>query len=192
MNNNWPFAPLEQNAYGLAMVDPPWDHLTWSAKGRGKSASQHYATMTLDDIKGMPIRELAHRDGMWVWLWTTRDFQEAAHDVLRAWGATFSTSLIWRKLTKNGKPWFGLGRVGRTAHEPILIGRFGKPKVHSRSVRTVIDGITREHSRKPDEAYRAAEQLFGDVRRADVFARESRPGWETWGFEAQKFDKEAA
>jgi N6-adenosine-specific RNA methylase IME4 len=40
-----------------------------------------------------------------------------------------------------------------------------------------------EHSRKPDNVFEALERLFGPVRRLELFARRSRPGWEVWGNE---------
>ena len=56
----------------------------------------------------------------------------------------------------------------------------------------VLDGLAREHSRKPDEAYAMLEALSPNARRADVFARQRRPGWDGWGLELSKFDGEAA
>jgi N6-adenosine-specific RNA methylase IME4 len=56
----------------------------------------------------------------------------------------------------------------------------------------VIMAPVREHSRKPDEAYVAAEALLpGALRRADLFSREARAGWTAWGHEAGKFDAPA-
>lgn len=67
----------------------------------------------------------------------------------------------------------------------LLIGTIGRPRV-SRSVRSVIEGPVREHSRKPDEAFAAAEQLCGDVPRIELFSREPRHGWDTFGDEPNK------
>ena len=52
----------------------------------------------------------------------------------------------------------------------------------------VIDGFAREHSRKPDEAYSLLEALTPGARRADIFSRQSREGWASWGNQATKFD----
>ena len=59
-------------------------------------------------------------------------------------------------------------------------------------MRNLIEGEAREHSRKPEVAYRAAEALLPGARRLELFSRASRPGWETWGDEAGKFDGEEA
>ena len=75
------------------------------------------------------------------------------------------------KTTSGGKLAFGTGYVLRSASEPLLIGKFGWPPT-VRAVRTVIMAPAREHSRKPAEAYAAAEALLpGALRRFDLFAR---------------------
>jgi N6-adenosine-specific RNA methylase IME4 len=45
----------------------------------------------------------------------------------------------------------------------------------------VIEARRRAHSEKPDEAYAALERLFGNVRRLDMYSRQRRPGWTSWG-----------
>jgi putative DNA primase/helicase len=37
--------------FGVIFADPPWDFKTWSKKGTGRSAEQHYPTMSLDELK---------------------------------------------------------------------------------------------------------------------------------------------
>ena len=91
-------------------------------------------------------------------------------------------------MTKNGKQAFGTGYIFRCAGEPYLIGTRGSPKV-TRSVRSVIFGNVREHSRKPDEAFEAAEKLMPNARRVELFSRTNRPGWDVWGNEAGKFNE---
>jgi N6-adenosine-specific RNA methylase IME4 len=46
----------------------------------------------------------------------------------------------------------------------------------------------REHSRKPDEQYERIERLVGGPY-LEMFARQSRPGWSSWGNETAKFDE---
>lgn len=52
--------------------------------------------------------------------------------------------------------------------------------------------LARQHSRKPDEAYAFLEALTPKARRADLFARQRRPGWDAWGDELDKFEGAAA
>lgn len=173
--------------YGLIMCDPPWRFETRSDKGRqGKSADVHYNTMTMADLAALPVGQLAHADCV-LWLWATHPMIDQQIAVMRGWGFRFATSGVWVKRTRHGKLAFGTGYRLRCASEPFLIGTIGNPDT-ARNVRTVIEGPVREHSRKPDEAYAAAEQLVPQsVRRADLFSRQARPGWDAWGNEAGKF-----
>lgn len=185
----WFFDPLPLRRYRLIMIDPPWKFVTRSEKGEGRSPQSHYRCMSRDEIRAMPVGELA-APNCWLWLWTTAAFQSFAHEVLEDWGFKYATSGVWHKLTKTGrKTAFGTGYVLRNSHEPILIGKRGRPRVCSRSVRSVIVAPQREHSRKPDEAYENAVKLAGDVPRLDVFSREMRSGWDVWGDQSGKFDR---
>ena len=185
-----PFAGLRRNGYGFVMSDPPWRFATFSEKGKEqKSAELHYETMPLDEIKALPVSDLAARDCL-LWLWATRPMFLAALDTLDAWGFEYVSQGHWVKTTKDGKGLaFGTGYILRDCGEPYIIAKRGKPRVQSRSVRSVIMAPRREHSRKPDEAYRDADLLAGpDVAKLDMFSRQSRDGWDNWGNEATKFD----
>ena len=85
---------------------------------------------------------------------------------------------------------FGISRVYpnylHCASEPFLMCKLGKPKT-ARNVRSVIEGTIREHSRKPDEAFEAAERLCGDVNRIELFSRQEREGWDVMGDQIEKF-----
>lgn len=181
------FAPLQPLSYGLIMADPPWRFATRSAKGvTRKGAGGQYRTMSLDEIMDLPVRDLGDRDCV-LWLWATHPMVPQALAVMSSWGFTFKTSGVWAKRTRHGKLAFGTGYCLRCASEPFLIGTVGRPRF-ARNVRTVVEGLTREHSRKPEEAYAAAERLAPDAaRRADLFSRQRRSGWDAWGDEADKF-----
>lgn len=183
----WPFDPLPPMAYSAIMADPPWAFSNFSAKGEAKNAKAHYDCMDLAAIKALPVSQLVQSDA-YLWLWATNPMLPQALDVLQAWGFRFVTAGTWVKRGESGNLAFGTGYVLRSANEPFLIGKIGKPKPMSRSVRSVIEAPRREHSRKPDEAYEAFRQMTGNVRRADLFAREARPGFEAWGNEATLFD----
>ena len=59
---------------------------------------------------------------------------------------------------------------------------------------SVIHSPKREHSRKPDEMHAMidAVEAWHGLRKLEMFARESRPGWTTWGNQTTKFDPGAA
>jgi N6-adenosine-specific RNA methylase IME4 len=172
--------------FGLIMADPPWKFATRSPKGvTRKGAGGQYEVQSLDWIKGLAVADVAAKDCL-LWLWATNPMLPQAFEVMAAWGFTFKTAGHWVKRTKHGKLSFGTGYVLRCAGEPFLIGTRGSPRT-SRSVRSVIEGPIREHSRKPDEAYAAAETLIPDVARLDMFSRQVRPNWTAWGNETDKF-----
>lgn len=171
--------------FDLVMADPPWRSEMWSKKGLKKSPEAHYQTMPLDQICAVPVEALAAPDCL-LWLWARGAKLQNAITVLEAWGFALKTLGWWAKMTPNGKQAFGPGYIFRNAGEPYLIGTRGAPKT-SKSVRDTIFGLRREHSRKPEEAYRSAERLMPEARRLDLFSRQQRPGWSSWGNEVGKF-----
>lgn len=190
------FDPLPRNSFDLLMVDCPWSFRTWSQNGKKhKSPEGHYHTMRIEEISALPVMSLAHRNCV-LWMWATHPMIDEQIAVCRAWGFKFVTTGVWVKRTTTGKLAFGTGYRLRCASEPFIIGTIGFP-LTAKNVRTVIEGPIREHSRKPDEAYCAAEALlprtmWGAARRADIFSRQTRAGWTSWGREAGLFDAEVA
>lgn len=182
-------AQLPTGPFDLIMADPPWRFKNFSKKGEGKNAINHYSCMTVSEIAGMDVASLASKNCL-LWLWATAPMFREALAVMDAWGFTYSTQGVWVKTAKKGGLAFGTGYALRSAHEPFIIAKRGKPKIQSRSVRSVVMEGRREHSRKPENAYAAAEALGGpDATRLDLFSRQIRDGWTAWGNEADKFNE---
>lgn len=195
----WPFAGLDTFAYDLLMADPPWRFELYSDRGEEKSAQAHYATMSIDEIAALPVRRLGAQNCV-LWLWATWPLLQQQLGIVEAWGFRYVTGGAWVKKTVNGKLAFGTGYRLRSACEPFLIGVSGTPET-AKDVRNVVEGMVREHSRKPPEAYAAAERLVMGAhthqqfraehgrrcRLVELFSRENRPGWDTWGNETGKF-----
>lgn len=200
-----PPKPFEQlgGGYDLIMADPPWKYRLRSPKGEKKSYAKHYGAMTFAEIAALPVGELAARDCV-LFLWCTwplllyvgndqRGFdghdasRSRVGEVMHAWGFRYGTGGCWLKRTRHGKVAFGTGYRARSACEPFLIGIKGNPKT-SRSERNLIEGLAREHSRKPDEAFAWCRRYMPGGRFVELFSRESRPDFDTWGYEAGKFD----
>lgn len=178
--NRWPFDPLPLFGFDVIMADPPWLFELRSEAGAGKAPQGQYACMPTREIAALPVNQLARGD-CWLWLWATFPMIDAGLAVLKAWGFAYVTGGTWVKRGLSGKLAMGPGYVFRGNAELVLIGRVGNPPVRSRSIRNVIEAPRRRHSEKPDEAYLTAEKLFGPARRADLFSRRTRPGWEAWG-----------
>lgn len=179
---DWPFGTLTPHSYSTLVADVPWSFKTYSNKGLNKSAMRHYDTMTLDDIKALPVQELVNKDAvllLWSCGWAVAGGQ--AQEVARAWGFTPITEIIWCKVTKNHLPRWGTGYRVRSLHEPILLCTLGRPK--HKAFPSRIDGIAREHSKKPTEAYDIFRRCTPDLLwRCDLFSAGVRhEGFEQWG-----------
>lgn len=181
----WPLAPLTPLSYDVIVCDPPWRLRTWGEHNQAKSASRHYSLMETAAIKTLPIGDLAQRDCI-LMLWATGAMLPTAFECMAAWGFTYKSMMVWRKTTPAGKVRMGTGYWARSMHEPILIGSIGKPGKFS-AFPSCFDGVAREHSRKPEEFYSLVAKHTPGRRRADVFARCQRPGWDAFGDETEKF-----
>jgi N6-adenosine-specific RNA methylase IME4 len=209
----WPFGGLRPHSYDWIDFDPPWPVKMRSAKGEAKSAASKYGLMSFEQIGAMPVGDLAAEHcvlrvwTVWPLVWHSGDPDRhyAGADAARSrvgecvakFGARYITGGAWFKRTVTGKPAFGPGYRVRSSCEPFMLCMFGNPDTPGgRRMRNVIesieedafDGLRREHSRKPEEAFAWAERYMPGARRVELFSRASRPGWDTWGYEAGKFD----
>lgn len=185
--SDWPFGDLVPLSFDVIVADPPWRFRTWSETNQQKSASRHYDLMHTEEIKSLPVGKLAQKDCV-LMLWFVGAMLPQAIDVIRSWGFTYKSEMVWRKVTMNHKVRMGTGYWCRSMHEPVLIGTIGKPS-KVRAFPSIFDGIAREHSRKPDEFFDIVERHTSGLRRLELFSRQSRPGWQTWGNERGKFDE---
>ncbi len=166
--------------YSLIYADPPWPFGVWNVNKCRRHVSYHYSVMTLPQIAALPVADLAARDAALL-LWVTMPNLPDCIDVMRAWGFQFKTcAFSWVKINKaNGKPRLGLGFYTRANNELCLLGIRGKPlKRQSRSVEQMVIEPMREHSRKPDCVRDRIVELFGDIPRVELFARQRVAGWD--------------
>lgn len=183
---DWPFGDLRMFGYGAILADPPWSYKMYSEKGKAKSPEAHYQTMTDEELLSLPVHLLAQRDCL-LMMWAVWPRLEFALHLMGAWGFRYITGGAWVKRTVNGKVRWGTGYTLRSGCEPFLVGRMGNPQGTSRSVLNVIDGLAREHSRKPPQMREMVEILTPRSFRCELFAREPWPSNDTWGNEAFKF-----
>ena len=177
----WPFEKLPMFGFDVIVADPPWRFNNYSAKGHLKGAAHHYDTMSLDDIKRLPVSHLARRPSLLL-LWTTGWAMATgqALDVVRAWDAEPVTELVWLKTYASGARRTGPGYRARTRHEPILLAKWGNPK-HVPFPSDFL-GVAQGHSRKPDEFYDMIVKHTAGLTRCDLFsAGILRPGFNGWG-----------
>jgi len=189
-----PFTGLPRNYYGAILVDAPWRFQVWSELGAGRSADQHYDTMLLPELAELPVEALAADDAV-LFMWATWPMLPQALTLIERWGFTYKTCAFdWTKADASQIEMFrddadvqmGMGYWTRANTEPCLLATRGKPKRLNADVRQGIIAPRREHSRKPDGIHERIERLVGGPY-CELFARQSRPGWDVWGNEIGKF-----
>jgi N6-adenosine-specific RNA methylase IME4 len=161
----------------VLVADPPWAFRD-ALPGPKRGAVKHYRTLNLQSIKEFSLPPMA--DDALLIMWRVASMVEEAYEVVRAWGFTPKSELVWVKKTVTGKPFFGMGRIVRGSHETAVVATRGKFKPKSRSIRTVFEAATGKHSKKPDEFYELVERL-SDGPYVELFARRPRPGWSCFG-----------
>jgi N6-adenosine-specific RNA methylase IME4 len=170
----------------VLLADPPWKFGD-SLPGKSRGAAKQYKVLSLADIKAFELPPLA--DPAILFMWRVSAMVEEAYQVVRAWGFVPKSEIVWEKLTKTGKPWFGMGRYVRASHETCIVATRGSFKVNDRGVRSRFSAPvpTDEagkiiHSAKPDEFYALIERLAAGPC-VELFARRRREGWEQFGNE---------
>lgn len=107
--------------YRTIVADPPWaiqDIPEWTG---GVDAAFHkppYSTMTLDEIKALPVGTLAAPEAH-LYLWTTVEFLRDSYDVAEAWGFEPMYPLHWCKTPRGN----GLGGKFASNVEYVLFCR---------------------------------------------------------------------
>ena len=170
--------------YNIIYADPPWHFRTYSDKGNGRSALQHYNCMSIDDIYDLPVNRISNNDCI-LFLWVIDPMLPQAMEVIKRWGFTYKTvAFTWVKENKKSDGCFtGLGYWTRANPEMCLVATKGKPKRLSKSVRQLIISKLQEHSKKPDDVRNRITELCGYLPRIELFARQKVDGWDAWGNE---------
>ena len=175
--------------YGVIYADPPWRYGDRNCNG---ACEKHYNTMTLQEIKNLPVWGVAEKDCV-LFLWTTYPMLREALEVIDAWGFKYkSIAFQWIKLNRSGKgKFFGLGRWTRGNTEPCLLAVKGKPHRKNNSVSQLIEYPLGPHSAKPPITREKIKELMGtDTTCLELFARSTAEGWDCWGNEVGKLDHE--
>jgi len=157
--------------------------------------------MKAKDICEIPVARLA-ADNCALFLWTTFPRYDVGLEVMKAWGFDHKTiGFVWIKLntgragsyiTPQGfsaveiMEWFsffGVGNYTKSNPEPCLLGIKGKMKPISNKVANLVYSSKERHSKKPDVVRDKIVELFGDLPRVELFARERISGWDAIGNE---------
>lgn len=186
--------------YGMIYLDPAWKFKTYAPvqegqKGR-RDAERYYPTMSLDEMKALPVKRIAARNCVMV-MWATWPFLLQALELMKAYGFTYKSSFkVWTKTKRSFSATkvfiesptdfhTGTGYTSRKNTEFCLLGTRGTPKRLVRDVRELIVAPVREHSRKP-EIYDDLERYCAGPR-LEMNARTVRAGWDQWGNQVEMF-----
>lgn len=170
--------PLPEGKYNIIYADPPWSYVA----GGYKNQEQHYPGMTIEEIKNLPIADIA-ADNCILFLWVTFPIIDRAFEVINSWGFQYSTvGFTWVKQNKTGKGYFfGLGFWTRANAELCLIATKGSIERKDASISQLIVTPIEEHSKKPAVVRDKIIQLVGDLPRIELFSRQAVKGWDKWG-----------
>jgi N6-adenosine-specific RNA methylase IME4 len=162
--------PLPQGPYRVIVADPAWMY---------ECDDLPYPTMTIQQIKELPVGALAHTDCV-LWLWTTNTHLHVAFNVLGSWGFEYKNILTWAKDRMGHGEWL------RNQSEHCLLATRGNPVFTAPGHTTLLNGPTREHSRKPETFYELVQATCPGSK-VELFSRQERDGWVVWGAEKDLF-----
>lgn len=177
--------PLPNKKYEIIYADPPWEYSSDPNSKRGiwGLADQRYNTMSIDDLKNLPVKNITDKNCI-LFMWATFPNLQQALDLIKSWGFEFKTvAFVWEKLSKtnNTPKKYGLGWYTRSNCEIVMLGRKGKFDRQSAAVQQIIKSTITKHSQKPNEVRNRILKLCGDLPRIELFARTKVHGWDVWG-----------
>lgn len=160
--------------YPLLYVDPPWQYE--HVKTESRAIENQYPTMTLDELKALPVQDVAYEDCV-LFMWVTTPKAAEAMELLAAWGFTYRTSAVWDKQK------IGMGYYFRQQHELLYVATRGNPPVPEPANRpaSLFSYPRGAHSAKPVECYAMIEAMYPEFPKMEMFARGPRDGWGAWG-----------
>ncbi|HED2522684.1 TPA: adenine methyltransferase [Klebsiella aerogenes] len=195
--------------YELIYADPPWAYGNTVSNG---AATEHYPTMSITDLKRLPVWTLAAENAVLA-LWYTGTHNREAIELAEAWGFTVRTmkGFTWIKLNQlaeqritkalqeggvtdfydflellNAETRMNGGNHTRANSEDLLIATKGTGlERRNAAIKQVVYSPLGAHSEKPWEVRRRLETLYGEVSRIELFARSAAPGWDCWGNECE-------
>ncbi|MGB9023184.1 MAG: MT-A70 family methyltransferase [Candidatus Bathyarchaeia archaeon] len=178
--------PFPEGRFAVVYADPPWSFRFTESPSR--AIQNHYATMSLEALKNLPVRDIAKEDCVLL-MWAPAPLLKQAIELVEAWGFSYCTGAIWDKER------IGMGYYFRQQHEHLLVATKGSPPSPLPADRpaSVLRAPRGRHSEKPSQCYELIEKMYPRFRKIELFARPTkpRPGWRYWGNEVPKSQLEA-
>jgi len=161
--------------FSTIYADPPWKY---SNQATRSATSNHYDTMTVEDIANLPIQELTTENAH-LHLWTTNAFLFESKQIVESWGFEYKSCFVWVK------PQMGIGNYWRVSHEFLLFGLKGKQPFLNRGQKSWMEINRTRHSSKPEVVAQTIEKVSPGPY-LELFGRQTRDGWTVWGNEIER------
>lgn len=189
---------LPYRHFRVITADPPWDFKSNSKAKPGRNARRHYKTMSLAEIRAMPVEQFAAENSV-LFFWITGPLlvQGAHIPIMRSWGfEPTAMGFDWIKLNPNSSSVFftqadifkGGGFTTRKNAEYVVLGKRGRSVRENAGVSSVLISPRREHSQKPEDFHKRVMQYTSGPY-LELFGRQQRDGWTVRGDQADKFPK---
>jgi N6-adenosine-specific RNA methylase IME4 len=149
---------------------------------------KRYPTMSMDEIAELPVAAHAKTPSH-LYLWCPNALLPEGLQIMKSWGFTYKTNIVWYKVRKDGGPdGRGVGFYFRNVTELLLFGIRGRMRTleAGRRQTNVVVSRKQEHSRKPEEVYSIIESCSPGPY-LELFARERVAGWTCWGNEVDTY-----
>jgi len=176
------------NQYEIIYADPPWKY-GGSGGTKWSPASEYYQTMSFDELKGLPVKQISNPASCLLFMWIPAPIIPQGIELAETWGFKYITcGFVWYKKRAN------VGNYTMSGCEQLFIFKRGKiPADRVRNPGTIqwyessesevhIESITR-HSAKPPEFAKRIKQMFPKSKCIELFSRQERIGWDHFGNE---------
>jgi site-specific DNA-methyltransferase (adenine-specific) len=182
----------ENGKFDVIAIDCPWEFKAAKSGGNFKSGSaEHYPTMTLEEIKNLPIKQITTKNAV-VFVWIPIALKEDifCSGILKAWGLKYKTTLLWIKsddpINTKVRPSMGAWFRGPGVEECLVCTRYAARAFHSQQSNLIFEKA-RKHSQKPEGFFMKIEpelEKSSLTNRLEIFARgRPRTGWKAVGNE---------
>jgi len=173
--------PLPTNKYRCIVIDPPWPVKKIEREDRPtQGVKLDYPIMTLEEIKDLPVANLAANDGCHLYLWVTQKYLPFGIELVKEWGFNYQCLMTWCK------------NVGMTPYswmydtEHVIFARCGSLQLDKLGLRLSFNAKTQGHSVKPEMFFDERVKPASPAPRLEMFARKIREGFSVWGNEVNE------